>query len=224
MVRPAANRQRREICGELTTGIVRQTSRCRPVPISLRSDGHDMRERSDAKHLCIRFRLLHSNFYDQSACATFPRANRDRLPGSAARARHHNLTQVGQSGGDWDDSLIDAREDQDRERSAARDDGRRPGEASEHFLLPRSCDSSPIHESTGGDAGPDRSPQEPPLGWLQGTPGHGVRVGHDRSHAHDADEECGRLMNIPDDGVRGNRKCGSGRRHAQPAPVPPVRA
>src|ERR1035437_732896 len=90
--------------------------------------------------LFFGFRLQHSHWDEQPARATFPRAKRDCLLGSTARARQRDLTQVRHGGGNRVDSLIDAREDQERERSAARDDGRRSGEAPEHFLLPWSRD------------------------------------------------------------------------------------
>ena len=117
---------------------------------------------------------------------------------------------------------MEPREDDEGERSTARDDGRRPGEAFEHFLVPRTGDSGEVNESTGGDAGPDRPPQEPPLGGLQGTPGQGVGVCHDRRHAHDTDEEGGRLVNVEGNCVRRDGKCDGGGHHTQPAPVSPI--
>jgi hypothetical protein len=123
----------------------------------------------------FRFRLPHSALNEQPARSTFPRADRDRLLCPAAGARQRHAMQVRQGGGNRDDSLIDPREDQEREGSTARNDGRRPAQATEHFLLPRTCDSRQIHASTRGDAGPDRPPQKPPLGRPPGTPGHRVR-------------------------------------------------
>lgn len=124
---------------------------------------------SDLNLLFFELRLLQSHLDDQPARSAFPDANCDRLLRSTTRAPQDDLTQVAQAGSRWNDTMTDPRENQQRERSAACDDGRRPGKAPQHFFLPRARNFRPVHESSRGNARSNRTPKKPPLGRLQGT-------------------------------------------------------